>query len=384
MIALVLLFFALLRRFWELSRAEDRTVAMAGICGVLLIVGVVARNLTNDFFQRDLALLFWAVAVCSWAMRSTHPARRARRMRKRPTDENLLLQRDGEFHPGRAGNLLLEAGRALARRGHRVSIVAGLGGEPRHRELELLRFPFRREQAWPDLGTRFRRLMERLSFARHSLAHLVSAGYDAVVVNKPFDFPILWQARRRGLAAQTVFRSGGTEFYIGDRYFSGSIDHWLSTSRYNAAQVEARYGRKVAVVHNGVDVDQFKPLARGAQLRQRLPFARRCSRARQRGPAGRWKGLRVILDVLVQLPQDVHYLVVGEGPDEARLREQAAQLGLGGACISAGASRTTNCRRCWRRRTCCCSLRWARSPSASPWSRPWPARCRCWPRAKEA
>ncbi len=62
MIAILLLFFALLRKFWELSRAEDRIVAMAGISGVLLVVGVVARNLTNDFFQRDLALLFWSIA----------------------------------------------------------------------------------------------------------------------------------------------------------------------------------------------------------------------------------------------------------------------------------------------------------------------------------
>jgi O-antigen ligase len=62
MIAMVLLFSALLRKFWELSRADDRIVAMAGICGVLLVIGVVARNLTNDFFQRDLALLFWSIA----------------------------------------------------------------------------------------------------------------------------------------------------------------------------------------------------------------------------------------------------------------------------------------------------------------------------------
>jgi len=223
-----------------------------------------------------------------------------------------------------------EAGRALARRGHRVSIVAGLGGEPRHQEVELLRFPFRREQAWPDFGTRFRRLMERLSFARHTLAHLVNAGYEAVVVNKPFDFPILWQARRRGLAAQTIFRSGGTEFYLGDRWFAGSIDHWLSTSRYNAAQVQARYGREVQVVHNGVDVEQFKPLAREPQLRQRLGLP---ANARVIASVGRlvgWKGLRVIIEVLQQLPQDVHYLVAGEGPEEARLREQAAQLGLAG------------------------------------------------------
>jgi glycosyltransferase involved in cell wall biosynthesis len=171
--------------------------------------------------------------------------------------------------------------------------------------------------------------MERLSFARHSLAHLVNAGYDAVVVNKPFDFPILWQARRKGLAAQTVFRSGGTEFYVGDRYVAGSIDHWLSTSRYNAAQVEARYGHKVQVVHNGVDVDQFKPLARETQLRQSLGLP---GNARVLASVGRlvgWKGLRVILAALPQLPQDVHYLVVGEGPEGARLQEQAALLGVG-------------------------------------------------------
>jgi O-antigen ligase len=62
MIAILLVFFTLLRKFWKLSRANDRVVAMAGICGVLLVVGVVARNLTNDFFQRDLALLFWSIA----------------------------------------------------------------------------------------------------------------------------------------------------------------------------------------------------------------------------------------------------------------------------------------------------------------------------------
>ena len=62
MIAILWLFFALLRQFWRLSRADDRIVALAGICGVLLVIGVVARNLTNDFFQRDLALLFWAIA----------------------------------------------------------------------------------------------------------------------------------------------------------------------------------------------------------------------------------------------------------------------------------------------------------------------------------
>ncbi len=62
MIAILLVFFALLRRFWNMSHAEDRVIAMAGICGILLVIGVVGRNLTNDFFVRDLSLLFWSIA----------------------------------------------------------------------------------------------------------------------------------------------------------------------------------------------------------------------------------------------------------------------------------------------------------------------------------
>jgi O-antigen ligase len=62
MIAALYLFFTLLRIFWNLSRADDRALALAGVCGVLLVMAVVVRNLTNDFFVRDLALLFWAIA----------------------------------------------------------------------------------------------------------------------------------------------------------------------------------------------------------------------------------------------------------------------------------------------------------------------------------
>jgi O-antigen ligase len=74
MIAILLLFFALLRKFWNLSRAHDRILSMAGICGVLLVIGVVARNLTNDFFQRDLALLYWSIAgmLLGYAQHAKH------------------------------------------------------------------------------------------------------------------------------------------------------------------------------------------------------------------------------------------------------------------------------------------------------------------------
>jgi len=232
------------------------------------------------------------------------------------------------FIPGGLETYCWEAGRALARRGHEVTIVAGNRGKARHDEVKLMQFPFRVEQDWPDLGTRFRRLMERLSFARHSLGHLVSAGYDAVIVNKPFDFPILWRARRRGLAAQTLFRSGGTDFYLGDRMFSGAVRHWVSASRYNARQIEERYGRAVKVIHNGVDTEVFAPRGRDPELRRSLGAGPDdllvVSVSRLIG----WKGTRVVVEALAGLPQRVRYAVIGEGPEEQNLRAQAERAGV--------------------------------------------------------
>ena len=192
-----------------------------------------------------------------------------------------------------------------------------------------MQFPFRIEQDWPDLGTRFRRLMERLSFARHSLDHLVRTGYDAVIVNKPFDFPILWRGHRKGLDAQTLFRSGGTDFFAGDRIFAGAIRHWVSASRYNAAQIAARYGRRVQVIHNGVDADLFRPQGRNATLRRSLGAAPDDCLLASAGRLVGWKGTRVVIEALAQLPPRFRGLVIGEGPEEQRLRELAGTLGIG-------------------------------------------------------
>ena len=227
-----------------------------------------------------------------------------------------------------------EVGRALARRGHDVAIVAGERGEARHDEVKLIRFPFRIEQSWPNFGTRFRRLMERLSFARSGgFDHLVSAAYDAVIINKPFDFPVVWQARRSGMKARTLFRSGGTDFFVGDGLFAGAIDHWVSTSRYNAAQIEARYARRVTVIHNGVDTGHFCPRA-GEPGLAGVP-----TQARVIVSVGRivgWKGLHVIVEALAGLPADVHYLVIGEGPEKDALQQLAERLGVASRIHFAG------------------------------------------------
>jgi glycosyltransferase involved in cell wall biosynthesis len=240
------------------------------------------------------------------------------------------------FIPGGLETYCWEAGRALARRGHDVTIFAGDRGAAWHDEVKLVQFPFRIEQDWPDFGVRFRRLMERLSFARHSIDALVAGGFDAVIVNKPFDFPILWRARQKGLTAQTLFRSGGTDFFAGDRLFAKSVTHWVSASHYNARQVEARFGRPVRVVHNGVDTDRFQPHLREDVVRAQYGAGKDDCLAVSVGRLVGWKGVQVVVNALAGLPDKLHYLIVGTGPELENLKAQVKQLGLGARVHFAG------------------------------------------------
>ncbi|MDK9723943.1 MAG: O-antigen ligase family protein [Sterolibacteriaceae bacterium MAG5] len=58
MLALVGLFGGFGVFFW---RGSSGTVTAAGIAGVAIVAGVLLRNQFNDFFVRDMSLLFWAL-----------------------------------------------------------------------------------------------------------------------------------------------------------------------------------------------------------------------------------------------------------------------------------------------------------------------------------
>ena len=60
-IALVLLFASLALTYWRMYRAQDPVLAILGIVGLMLLASVPLRNFSNDFFQRDVALLFWSM-----------------------------------------------------------------------------------------------------------------------------------------------------------------------------------------------------------------------------------------------------------------------------------------------------------------------------------
>ena len=60
-LVLVLLFAALAREFWRLYRADDSTASLIGIAGMALLAGFISKNMTDDFFVRHNALIFWSV-----------------------------------------------------------------------------------------------------------------------------------------------------------------------------------------------------------------------------------------------------------------------------------------------------------------------------------
>ncbi|MFZ4536204.1 glycosyltransferase family 4 protein [Propionivibrio sp.] len=229
------------------------------------------------------------------------------------------------FKTGGLETYCWEAGRALARQGHEVHIIGGEGGKPRHDEVKLISFPYTPRSRFPNLGTRFRKFCERLSFARHAAAELKNGNYDAVIVNKPYDFPALWWLKRQGFSGVTALRSGGTEFYAGDRFFARAVDVWLSTSAYNAAQVEGRYGHPVDIVHNGVDPEIFKPGTIDSRIREQFSIPVEASLIVSTGRLIGWKGLRIIIETLPGIP-NTHYLIIGDGPEREKLEQLCAQL----------------------------------------------------------
>ena len=59
-VALLFLFFSI-ARWYFLSLSRSSAMRSASTAGVMLIVGILLRNQTNDFFRRDLAILFWSL-----------------------------------------------------------------------------------------------------------------------------------------------------------------------------------------------------------------------------------------------------------------------------------------------------------------------------------
>ena len=222
---------------------------------------------------------------------------------------------------------------ALTDAGHEVTVFGGEGTirpDLRGRNVRIETFPFTpREKAW-DLGSRFRRMVERWTFARHARHAVIAGDFDWAVITKPFDFFWPWIIPS-GSKTRFAFRSGGTDFYASDKLQAKRIDAWFANSHFNAWQIKSRYRIYPRVIYNGVDLDRFTPQAADPALRAGLGVAEHDMLMVFAGRIVGWKGLKVALHALADSrlrSQPIKFLVIGDGPQRQELETLARQLGI--------------------------------------------------------
>jgi glycosyltransferase involved in cell wall biosynthesis len=225
-----------------------------------------------------------------------------------------------------------EMAKALAKKGHTVHIYGGKNGlfHDFPAEVTTYLYPYLKRKSIPNLGSRFRKFVERLSFGMYAYRDLISGMYDYVYISKPFDIPVALLCAHYG-KAKVIFGSGGTEFFAGYKYLVGKVDHFFACSEFNAAQIEEYCGIRPLVLPNGVDTELFVPRSPDSALSRKLGLDRSedviITACRLVG----WKGLRYSLMAtqrLVERGFPVRYLIIGEGEERKNLEELAETLGI--------------------------------------------------------
>jgi len=212
----------------------------------------------------------------------------------------------------------LELGQQMQKRGHDVTLF---GGRPKagrsHRSVPFPHqlFDYIETRDIPKLGTRFRKLVQRLHFGSVTMNAMNDARFDVVFVFKPYDFinACRWKSSRKEL--KVVMNYQGTDFFPTDRFWHRWVDREYAVSPENARLAETRYGGAVPVIPNAVDTAVFQPAAARSSEDLHLLTA---------GRLVGWKGLRVLAEAVAEVP-GLHWHVAGDGPELAWLKSHAAE-----------------------------------------------------------
>lgn len=188
----------------------------------------------------------------------------------------------------------------------------------------------------PDLGTRFKKLVSRLSFAVFCFKDLCKEKFDIIHIQKPYDLlPALLVKVITG--AKVILGSHGTDFYFGDRVFAKKVDGVFSCSSFNAKEIWERYRRKARVIYNGCDIDLFKPMGPDRGLKEKIKIGD--------SPviftAGRlvnWKRVDILISAIPFLKtQNFKVIICGEGDHKSGLLSLSKALGVEDRIIWLGA-----------------------------------------------
>lgn len=222
--------------------------------------------------------------------------------------------------------------------GHEVTIYGGDGAaraDLAGRPVAVRTYPFTPRERFPNFGTRFRKLAERISFARNARADVIAARHDWVILTKPFDF--FWtRLMPESHPTRFAFMSGGTDFMRGDRWLAGRVHAMVACSHFNAQQNYSRFKRQVGVMFNGVDTAQFVSGQRDEQRRLGLGFQPEDVVFVFAGRIVGLKGLHLAVQALAEPVLSgfpVKVLVVGNGEALERLKRMARDLGVDGRIV---------------------------------------------------
>jgi glycosyltransferase involved in cell wall biosynthesis len=237
----------------------------------------------------------------------------------------------GTKHGG-VETFVIELSKNLALRGFEVDLYVGDGsialdlGE----HINIFRLPYTPRERILDLGSRFRKFGERLSFAFHAWPTFKSRRYDYLYVHKPYDLPLaLFYRYRRG--GKVIYSSHGTEFFRGYKKLVSTCDLRLACSHFNAQQVYDYCGLRPEVLYNGVNTELFRPMAPDEELRKKLGIVKgECVLF----TAARLIGLKGIQYGLAAMAKSRHreklrYLIAGEGDYRSDLEKKIRELDLG-------------------------------------------------------
>ena len=169
---------------------------------------------------------------------------------------------------GGVESFVWDLSRELAKRGHNVTIIGGVGDQREVTEgVRVITYPFINRSFWQALPPLRRsyaeaKLLERLSMSIAALPQLIRGGYDIVHLQKPYDMAPALLARMAG-GPRVVLGCHGEDFYRGDWWLARQVDAAVSCSRFNARTVGARYDCAIQVIFNGFDSSLFSaPSAR--------------------------------------------------------------------------------------------------------------------------
>lgn len=226
-----------------------------------------------------------------------------------------------------------EIAKYLARLGHEVHLYGGKG--PIRQDVppavRIFTFPFLPGKYIPDLGSRFQRFFERLSFFGFTHKKLIEERYDIILIRKPYEMPMTWLVSKLS-GAKVIFRSSGTEWIPTYKFFAKRLDGFFANSAYNARQISGKYGLHPEVIYNGIDQDLFSPAPPDKGLIERFGLGENETVFISINRLVGWKGIQYAIQAFAILqknhPDEARFLIVGDGDYRQKLCELIKSLNL--------------------------------------------------------